>query len=151
MDKTFNNLLYIYLRFKVATVANLLGLCIAFAAFMVVVMHVRFEYGYDKDIPGREHIFRMENQRDDGYWDANFARPQIEQFAAWSPAVEECGIMNGLAYLSFRFGVSADRVPGSPVYMERLERINKGYADLFGFDFVAGGGGWIATRSRVRW
>ncbi len=139
MDKTFNNLLYIYRRFKAATVANLLGLCLAFTAFMVVVMHVRFEYGYDKDIPGREYIFRMENQRDDGYWDANFARPQIEQFAAWSPAVEECGIMNGLAYLSFRFGVSADRVPGSPVYMERLERINKGYADLFGFDFVAGG------------
>lgn len=112
-------------------------------------MHVRFEYGYDKNIEGLEYIFRMENQRGDGVWDANFARPQIERFAASSPYITGLGVMNGLAYLSFEFGISTSADPGNPVYMGHIERITPGYAELFGFDFIAGSGHCLGEPGHV--
>lgn len=84
MQSTFKNLLYVLRHYKLATVTNLLGLSFAFLLFMLISIHVGHEYSFDASLLNRERIFQLENKRDDGIWEANFARPQLERFIAAS-------------------------------------------------------------------
>ena len=138
MPGTFKNLLYVLRRYKLATIANLLGLTLAFSLFMVICIHVNHEYEYNSSISNKERIFQFENLRNDGVWDANFSRPQLERFISSSPHIEAAGISNNIAYMSFRFGVSTSIDAHEPSYMELVERINQGYTKVFGFEMVAG-------------
>ena len=47
-------------RFKTAAILNLLGLALAFTAFLVIVLHTWNEYNYDNYHPNKEHIFKVE-------------------------------------------------------------------------------------------
>ncbi|UVQ81085.1 hypothetical protein NXW35_07455 [Parabacteroides distasonis] len=85
MQSTFKNLLYVLRHYKLATVTNLLGLSFAFLLFMLISIHVGHEYSFDASLLNRERIFQLENKRDDGIWEANFARPQLERFIAAPP------------------------------------------------------------------
>ena len=92
MQSTFKNLLYVLRHYKLATVTNLLGLSFAFLLFMLISIHVGHEYSFDASLLNRERIFQLENKRDDGIWEANFARPQLERFIAASPYIEAAAI-----------------------------------------------------------
>ncbi len=138
MFGTFKNLLYVLKRFKLASVTNLVGLSLAFLLFMLICIHANYEYGFDSSIANKEHIFQLENLRDDGIWESNFSRPQLERFIASSPHIEAAAITNNLVYSSFRFGVSKSTGPDAISYMEQLERITPDYTKVFGFEMVAG-------------
>ncbi|MCD7936637.1 MAG: ABC transporter permease, partial [Tannerellaceae bacterium] len=136
--KTCKNLIHVLKSFKVATFSNLLGLTLSFFACMLVLMHVSREYGYDSTIPNRERIFRLENKRNDGVWEPNLARPQLERFIASSPYIEAAAITNNLSYLSFDFGFSATSGPDAITYLEKIERVRPDFTKVFHFDMVAG-------------
>jgi sugar phosphate isomerase/epimerase len=130
MQSTFKNLLYVLRHYKLATVTNLLGLSFAFLLFMLISIHVGHEYSFDASLLNRERIFQLENKRDDGIWEANFARPQLERFIAASPYIEAAAITNNLVYSSVRFGISASEGPDARSYMEQVERMEAaGYRD----------------------
>jgi len=138
MFKTLKNLFHVLKRFKLATVTNLLGLSLAFLLFILITIHVTHEYGFNSTIVNKERIFQLENQRDDGIWDSNFSRPQIERYIAETSYIEAAGITNNLVYTSFRFGVSASLGPQSVTFVEAVDRITPGYTKVFGFEMIAG-------------
>lgn len=138
MPNTFRNLFFVLKRFKLATVTNLLGLSLSFFFFMLICIHVHHEYGFDSAIADKNRIFQLENLRDDGIWESNFSRPQLERFIASTPHIEAAGITNNLAYSSFKFGISSGSGPDALTYMEQLERITPGYTQVFGFDMISG-------------
>lgn len=138
MQSTFKNLLYVLKRYKLATVTNLLGLSFAFLLFIVICIHVSHEYSFDASLTNRKKIFQLENMRNDGIWEANFSRPQLERFIAASPYIEAAAVTNNLVYSSTRFGVSASKGPDALSYMEQVERITPEYTKVFGFELVAG-------------
>ncbi|WP_099464441.1 ABC transporter permease [Parabacteroides provencensis] len=138
MQSTFRNLLYVLTRYKLATATNLLGLSFAFVLFILIWIHVSYEYNFDVSIPDRERIFQLENMRNDGIWEANFSRPQLERFIAASPGIEAAAITNNLVYSSVRLGVSTSKKVDGKSYMEQVERITIGYTKVFGFEMVAG-------------
>lgn len=138
MPGTFKNLLHVLKRFKIATVTNLLGLSLSFLLFILISIHVRYEYGFDSSIVNRERIFQLENLRDDGIWESNFSRPQLERFIAASPYIEAAGITNNISYTSFTFGFSANSEPDAFTHMGRIERIRRDYTNVFKFEIISG-------------
>lgn len=102
-------MLYVLKRYKLATVTNLLGLSFAFTLFILIWIHVSHEYSFDTSIPNKERIFQLENMRNDGIWEANFSRPQLERFVAAAPGIEAAAVTNNLVYSSIRLGVSTSR------------------------------------------
>lgn len=60
MKAVFRNFLFVLKRFKIATLLNILGLSMAFAAFIVMMIQVRFEYRFDRCHPNAEQIFRVD-------------------------------------------------------------------------------------------
>ena len=47
-------------RFKLATVLNVLGLSVAFVAFMLIMMQVSYDNRFDSCQPKAERIFRFD-------------------------------------------------------------------------------------------
>ena len=61
MKTIIRNLLSVLRRFKMATLLNVLGLSIAFAAFMVIMMQVDYDRNFDKFHKEANRIYRLEN------------------------------------------------------------------------------------------
>ncbi len=133
------NLLYIFKRYRLASVFNIIGLCLAFLFFMIVLFHQNYEYGFDRDIAGREYIYQMENMRDDGIWDANFSRPMAETILNRSSLIEQYGLSTQSAYSAVsKFGFTTSAGTGTDNYIFEIEQITPEYARLFGFDIIKG-------------
>ena len=48
MKTIIRNFINVLIRFKVATILNVAGLAVAFAAFLIIMMQVCFERNFDR-------------------------------------------------------------------------------------------------------
>jgi putative ABC transport system permease protein len=60
MKTIVRNFLSVLRRYKLATALNVLGLSVAFAAFMVIMMQVDYDRNFDRCHPNADNIFRVE-------------------------------------------------------------------------------------------
>ena len=60
MKTILRNFFSVLRRFKTASVLNVLGLSIAFVAFMLIMMQVNYDYTFDRSHPNADAIFRVE-------------------------------------------------------------------------------------------
>lgn len=72
------SLLYLFRRYKLSTVLNVLGLALAVAAFFLFMTQVKFNKTYNGNIPAADRTFRLEmkfRQLSNGDWIAMLPRP----------------------------------------------------------------------------
>ena len=87
----------VFRKTGVSTLINILGMSVAFAAAMILMVQVKWDSTYDKNFEGHEKVFRMENNWiDDGLFSSHFCRPMIERIRLSSPNIEAVGTMTGL-------------------------------------------------------
>ena len=75
-------------------VLNLLGLTVAFTAFMVIMIQVLHDWRYDRNYPGSDRTFRLEFVYDPsspGSYNVAICRPFIEALKGTIPEVEALG------------------------------------------------------------
>ena len=73
---------------------NLLGLTVAFTAFMVIMIQVLHDWRYDRNYPGSDRTFRLEFVYDPsspGSYNVTICRPFIEALKGTIPEVEALG------------------------------------------------------------
>ena len=76
----------VFRKTGVSTLINILGMSVAFAAAMILMVQVRWDTTYDKDFEGHEQVFRMENNWiDQGLFSTHISRPFIETARDASP------------------------------------------------------------------
>ena len=79
------------------TVLNMTGLTVAFTAFMVIMIQVLYDWGYDRNYPDSDRIFRLEfvqNPSSPDIYNIIICRPFIEELKGTIPEVEELGVYN---------------------------------------------------------
>ena len=87
----------VFRKTGVSTLINILGMSVAFAAAMILMVQVRWDTTYDANFEGHEQVYQMENNwMDDGPFSAMFSRPMIELAKTASPNIEAIGTMMGL-------------------------------------------------------
>lgn len=70
---------YMARRFKTATVLNLTGLTLAFAAFYMMATQIQFQSEYNLSIPDAERIFRVEGKMNsEAPWSTHANRPYLD-------------------------------------------------------------------------
>ena len=87
-------------------VLNLLGLTVAFSAFMVIMIQVLHDWRFDRNYPGSDRTFRLEFVQDPsnpGSYNVMINRPFIDALKGTIPEVEALGTYRG-----------AEREPPSP-------------------------------------
>ncbi len=88
----------VFRKTGVSTLINILGMSVAFAAAMILMVQVKWDATYDKNFEGHEKVFRMENNWiDQGLFSTYFCRPMIELVRDASPNIEAVGTMMGLS------------------------------------------------------
>ena len=79
----------VFRKTGVSTLINILGMSVAFAAAMILMVQVRWDTTYDANFEGHEQVFRMENNwMDKGLFSTHIGRPMIERTRDASPNIE---------------------------------------------------------------
>ncbi len=93
MNTLFRNFSHTFRRFFTASILNLLGLSIAFAACFVILTQVDYDYNYNKAYPAHDRIYRVEVNPGGEYgWQIWLARPFCELIRTASPHIQAFSI-----------------------------------------------------------
>lgn len=93
MKTIIRNFLSVLRRFKMATILNVLGLSVAFAAFMVIMMQVKYEQSFDRCHPTAERVYRVTLSRPD-IFSVLLPRGFVESVIHSSPHIEAGTLLN---------------------------------------------------------
>jgi len=132
------NFLSVIRRFKLALTLNMLGLSVAFAAFMIIMAQLDYDYGFDKFHKESDRIFRMEvsgTLLSKNSMQAIICRPLAERFFESSPHILAGALAIQGMWQSF-FHIENNGV--QIFYKENTTSVSPEYIDVFGFDFVEG-------------
>ena len=93
MKIAFHNFLTTLRRYKVSSLLNVIGLTLAFTAFYVILVQVRWELTFNRDIPdaGRICLVAPRSWFDETGYSICSPRPDGEQIIARSPEIEAGG------------------------------------------------------------
>ena len=86
------NLIFLFRKYTTATLLNVIGLSVAFASFMIIMMQVLHAWTFDQHYKASDRIYRLLVEKDpNDAWSHIMTRPLGEKLAASSPDVETCG------------------------------------------------------------
>jgi putative ABC transport system permease protein len=134
MYAIFRNLISVVCRFKLAAALNVLGLSVAFAAFMIIMVQVDYDYSFDKCHKDYKKIFRVE-------WTLNsttqtlLSRPLAELFIASSPQIVVGALTNFREEETYFHIENEDE---RHYFKENSLIVTPEFFDVFTFDFVEG-------------
>ena len=92
MNPIIRNLLHVIRRFKLAALLNILGLSVAFAAFMIIMMQLNYNFGFGRFHKDYDKIFRLETMAHGDVWNS-ISRPIAERFFESSPHIQAGGLI----------------------------------------------------------
>ena len=142
------NLVSVARRFQLAAALNILGLSVAFAAFMVIMIQLDYDYGFDKCHKDYDKIFRMEidiPNFSNGYAGV-FSRPLAERFFESSPHIVAGGIANIWEGEIF-FHVENDGERN--FFKESSISVSPEFTEVFTFNLVEGAEDALKTPNNV--
>ena len=89
MKIAFHNFLTTLRRYKTSSLLNIVGLTMAFTAFYVILVQVRWEMTFNRAIPDAERIYLVAplSPFDETEYSINSPRPEGEQLIAQSPEI----------------------------------------------------------------
>ena len=132
----------VFRKTGVSTLINILGMSVAFAAAMILMVQVKWDTTYDKNFEGHEKVFRMENNwMDDGLFYTGISRPIIELIRTASPNLEAVGTLKeGGQQVFYKEGdkESAITIP--------YAQIDSSMLSVFPFEWVEGSAKEFTTR-----
>ena len=124
----------IFRKTGVSTLINILGMSVAFAAAMILMVQVKWDATYDKNFEGHEQVFRMENNwMDKGLFSTYFCRPMIEIVRQASPNIEAVGTFGWMAQEVTLKENGEDEVLSVP-----SARVDSALFSVFPFEWVEG-------------
>ena len=135
MKTILRNLLSVLRRFKMATLLNVLGLSVAFSAFILIMMQVDYDRNFDRGIKDVDRIFRVEVAYESGTKQAIINRPLAEAFIRSSPHILAGSLLDPWGEGAF-FYTEENGVRNN--FKERWMRVFPEYADIFTFDMLDG-------------
>ncbi len=121
-------------HYKTASLLNVLGLSIAFAAFMVIRTQVKYDLQYNRNIPDSERIYRIEGsfrgQTGYGPWTSE----KILNLCAGIPGVELAGLAGSPSETYW----TTDPESGEYPFKYMKAQLQPELITLFGFRFTEG-------------
>ena len=121
-------------HFKTAFLLNLLGMAVAFTAFMMIMMQVKFDTGFDTCYEDAESIFRLDTYDGDGF-QAPAPRPLARMFIASSPDIDSGCITSVSHDMKTWYVGDGDRRTG---FYEKSLEVSPGMPEVFRFRMTEG-------------
>ena len=129
------NFLSVIRRYKLVVILNVLGLSIAFAAFMVIMMQLNYDFGFDKFHKDYDKIYRLEFVKNKEA-QVVVARPFAELFFKSSPHILAGALSNIYTEIIDYYVEGKNEM--RYFYKEKQMTVFPQFFDVFTFDFVEG-------------
>ena len=124
----------VFRKTGVSTLINILGMSVAFAAAMILMVQVRWDTTYDANFEGHKQVFRMENNwMDKGLFSTSFSRPMIEIAKTASPNIEAVG-----TYWAMPHEVTLKKDGEQTILSVPSARVDSSMFSVFPFEWVEG-------------
>ena len=137
MRLIIRNFIRIFQRFKLAMTLNILGLSVAFTAFMIIMMQWRYDTTFDKDTPHADCIYRVDAKNLFGMRQvATSSLPMANVFVQSSPHIMAGGMLiqyPGTTYLKVE-GANGN----VQSFKEPVMTCTPGITGVFQFDMLEG-------------
>ena len=146
MNSIVRNFVFVISRFKMASFLNVAGLSVAFTAFLILFMQVRYEWGYDRFHKHADRLYRLEIVHNNKGAQVVLNRPLIDRFLASSPHIEEGALINRWGDKKY---ITVDRDGERMTFHEELYACYPSYARVFNFDMVEGEAAALEEKGRV--
>jgi len=128
------NFLFILKRFKTSSILNILGLSVAFAVFIIIMMQVDYDYRFDTFHKNSDRIYRVELVQDDGKG-AIFNRPVAESWFQSSPHIVAGALSEPW---SEKMLVSIEKNGSKFTFSADKQKVSSGFIQVFQFTMTEG-------------
>ena len=135
MKTILRNFFSVLRRFKAASVLNVLGLSIAFVAFMLIMMQVNYDYTFDCSHRNADAIFRVDIVHGSKGSQAIICRPFARAFTESSPHIKGGCLLNAWVGSPFFYVEQNGQRTG---YRENAWEGTPGLLDVIHFDMLEG-------------
>ena len=135
MKTILRNFFSVLRRFKAASVLNVLGLSIAFVAFMLIMMQVNYDYTFDCSHRNADAIFRVDIVHGSKGSQAIICRPFARAFTESSPHIKGGCLLNAWVGSPFFYVEQNGQRTG---YRENAWEVSPGLLDVIHFDMLEG-------------
>ena len=146
MKLLLRNFLSIVRRFKMAMTLNVFGFAVAFAAFMIILMQVRYEYTFDRCHPTADRVFRVDMAGVNTTFGSIHSRGLVEEVIASSPHIEAgtllCPYIGEIYFTVEREGMRQG-------YKETLYSCSPAFPQVFGLTLIEGDAHCLAQPDKV--
>lgn len=136
MNTIFRNFLSVLRRFRMASFLNILGLGVAFAAFLIIMIQVQYDLTYNDCHPNKDRIFRLEASLFGSPYQAVTCRPVSEVLAnneAHTEAMSLTMPWGGEASVRLKDANNQDQH-----FLEKSVMVQPSFTRIFGFEFTDG-------------
>ncbi|MBP3714487.1 MAG: ABC transporter permease, partial [Phocaeicola sp.] len=124
----------VFRKTGVSTLINILGMSVAFASAMILMVQVRWDTTYDANFEGHKQVFRVENNwMDKGLFSTSFSRPMIEIAKTASPNIEAVG-----TYWTMPHEVTLKKDGEQTILSVPSARVDSSMFSVFPFEWVEG-------------
>ncbi|QIK59873.1 FtsX-like permease family protein [Dysgonomonas sp. HDW5A] len=134
MKKIIKNLINTLKRFRLATTFNILGLSVAFAAFIIILMQVNYERNFDRCYSTSDKVFRV-TLPNNGEFSIILSRPFIEDVIHSSPHIKAGTILN--PYIG-KIYFSVNKEDGKNGFRHQFMTCSPSITDVFDFIVIEG-------------
>lgn len=137
MRLIIRNFIRIFQRFKLAMTLNILGLSIAFTAFMIIMMQWRYDITFDAETPNADCIYRVDGKNVFGLERMPLcSQPMADVFTQSSPHIQAGGLMLPWPFPSY---LTIDTHRGEKyTFKEEITLCTPTIVDVFQFDMIEG-------------
>lgn len=129
----FRNFINTIRRYKISSLLNILGLTVAFTAFLIIMIQVNFDLGFDMFHPKGDRTYRVEITIDGTTYSQNVSRPTTQKIIEMSPSIEAGSVFKESNFGFYLPGGSPDEST-----QESLLMVNPDFFKVIDFDFIEG-------------
>jgi len=134
MKTIIRNFISIFKRFKMAMSLNVLGLAVAFTAFVVILIQINYEQSFDRCHPTADRVFRVDLEST-GTFSVILPRGFIEEVIKSSPHIEAGTLVNPfLDQIYFSTVINGEKVG----FREPINTCHPEMIKIFDFPVIEG-------------
>lgn len=137
MRTLFENMLRFLVRFKAATLLNIIGMSVAFASFMIIMAQVRYDLTFDTGYANSGKLYRVDMWNTNGSqeYDGMLSPFLIQEISQSSPDIRQLAFADGQAGEASFF----DPQQGNDnLFVEPMVMASASLPELFGLQWVEG-------------
>ena len=143
MNTFSRNIRFILRRFKLSTVLNVVGLSVAFAAFMMILMQIWHDATFNTSIRDADNIYMVYSVDKDGVKFTYISYPWAENIVSMSQPKAQYVLYDDFGSNSQTFYVNGNYIKEDKI------NVSANFPEFFGFSMIAGGENCLEQENAV--